>query len=116
MLIPIGTTFWLCPECKESNQIDGTELAQIGVPICNECETEMDPQDDPVPTVLLIDGDFVGVALRPMTISRNEFEKKIVKFWMEWDGSSEKTFAEWAEETHGIIFLTSDYIINPIIR
>lgn len=116
MPIPIGTTFWLCPECKESNQIEGTELAQIGVPICNECETEMEPQDDPVPTVLLIDGDFVGVALRPMTISRNEFEKMIVKFWKEWGKSdSEKTFTEWAEEQN-ILFLISDHIINPIIR
>lgn len=116
MPITIGTTFWQCSECKQTLQIDGTELSHIGVPFCVQCEDEqeMEPEDDPVPTVLLIDGDFLGIALRPKRISFNKFEAKVVNLWKAWDKlKSEKSFAEWAEDEHDILFLTSDYIINP---
>jgi hypothetical protein len=117
MPISLGTTFWQCPECKHFLCIDGTDLAQIGVPFCDKCETGLEPQDDPIPTVLLIDGDFVGIALRPKKISRKKFESKILRLWKAWeDSDTEKLFAEWAEETHDILFLANDYIINPIIR
>lgn len=116
MPITIGTTFWQC-SCGRSLEIDGTELAQIGVPYCDNCGIEMEPEDDPIPTVLLIGGNFVGIALRSKSISFKEFEEMIVKLWKEWDKSeSQMSFAEWAEEKHDTLFLASDHIINPKVH
>lgn len=32
---------WVCPECKWVTELTYEDLAEIGNPICNECDCEM---------------------------------------------------------------------------
>jgi hypothetical protein len=117
MPITIGTTFWRCPICKNTTTIDGTDLATIGTPFCSKCEEqEMEPLDDPIPTVLYVDNgrskEFLGVVLRPAKESKTDFRKKIAMHWHEFlsDKKRSNKFRDWIEEKHGILFFKSDLV------
>jgi hypothetical protein len=117
MPITIGTTFWRCPICKEETTVEGTDLATVGTPFCSDCEDqEMEPADDPIPTVLYLDNgrskEFLGVVLRPAK-EKADFRKKIAKHWHEFlsDEKRSKTFQDWLEEKHDICFLKSDCLV-----
>jgi len=118
MPITIGTTFWRCPQCKTETTIEGTDLASVGTPFCSECEheQEMEPLDDPIPTVLYLDNgrskEYLGVVLRPAKENKSNFRKKIAKHWHEFlsDKKRSKKFQDWLEKEHGILFLKSDLV------
>ena len=118
MPVTIGTTFWRCPICKEEMTIDGTDLATIGTPFCPNCEEqEMEPMDDPIPTVLYVDNgrskEYLGVALRPAKENKTDFRKKIAMLWDEFlsDKKRSKKFQNWLENEHNIYFLKSDCLV-----
>jgi hypothetical protein len=125
MPVTIGTTFWRCPVCKEEAAFDGDELATVGTPYCGQCEgeeQEMEPLDDPIPTVLYLDDGenetYIGVALRPRRMSVRRFKTKIAKLWQKFLATSQPPtlppFNEWLEEEHGILFLKSDFLVVEV--
>jgi hypothetical protein len=118
MPITIGTTFWKCPVCKEESTVDGTDLAAVGTPFCSDCEDqEMEPLDDPIPTVLYVDNgrskEYLGIALRSVETKVGDFKKSIAKLWDEFlsDKKRSKKFQDWLENEHNIIFLKSDCLV-----
>ena len=118
MPITIGTTFWRCPQCKTETTIEGTDLATVGTPFCSDCEDqEMEPLDDPIPTVLYLDNgrskEFLGVTLCPAKESKTDFRKHTAKHWHVFlsDEKRSKTFQDWLEKEHGILFLKSDCLV-----
>ena len=115
MPVTIGTTFWRCPICKEESTVDGTDLATVGTPFCSDCEDqEMEPLDDPMPTVLYLDNgrskEYLGVVLRPAKENKTDFRKKIAMLWHEFLSNEKrsKKFQDWLEEKYDIHFLKSD--------
>lgn len=113
MPVALASTFWKCPECGEVSVIDGTELSEVGTPYCDcQEEQEMEPMDDPIPTVLYVDDEedkiLVGVALRPADVSPDDFKAKIAKLYEKWLKKHNPPFAEWLEDKHDILFLQAE--------
>ena len=77
---------------------------------------EMEPLNDPIPTVLYLDNgrskEFLGVVLRPAK-EKADFRKKIAMLWHEFLSNRQrsKKFQDWLEKEHGIRFLKSDCLV-----
>ena len=124
MSVTLGTTFWRCPTCKHNAAIDGSELAIVGTPFCGRCQDgqqEMEPLDDPTPTVLfVVDGErqpeYLGVALRPRGMSVRKFQAKITALHRERPSSGIASLCRWLEEKHGVFFLATQRLDVPVGR
>lgn len=123
MPVSLGSTFWKCPECGETNVLDGTDLSEIGTPYCDCKESqEMEPMDDPIPSVLYVDDEeakiLVGIVLRPTDISIRQFEKKVAKLWKKWlehtSDPATPTFRDWLEANHDFLFLNAEVLTADV--